>query len=115
MEINDVFRKEQYDEAYAFVQKNLKTTIKALSDGWYQLVEILPPSVEEQNEAIRQQRSMRMTAEADPLKYDYEEAVARGAANAEELKAVWLAKKDEIREQLSYLPEKASEEIIPEA
>lgn len=75
------------------------------------------PTLEEQNEAIRMQRSIRMTTEADPLKYDYEEAVARGAADVEELKAVWLAKKDEIREQLPYIAEKteASEENIPEA
>lgn len=81
------------------------------------LEKIPEPTLEEQNEAIRMQRSIRMTTEADPLKYDYEEAVARGAADVEELKAVWLAKKDEIREQLPYIAEKteASEENIPEA
>ncbi|MBS4773145.1 MAG: hypothetical protein KHX55_02580 [Proteobacteria bacterium] len=75
------------------------------------------PTVEEQNESIRQQRFLHMTTEADPLKYDYEEALARGADNVEELKAAWLAKKDEIREQLPYIAEEtqASEEDISEA
>lgn len=58
-----------------------------------------------QNEEIRQQRQARMFSEADQLKYDYEEAVARGEMNAEELKKVWLAKKDEIRADLPYLVE----------
>lgn len=53
-------------------------------------------------EEIRGQRQIRMMNEADILKYDYEEAVARGDSNAEELKALWLAKKDQIRAELPY-------------
>lgn len=81
------------------------------------LKKIPEPTIEEQNELLRQRRSIRMTTEADPLKYDYEEAVARGASNAEELKTAWLLKKDEIREQLPYIVKEteASEENNPEA
>lgn len=46
-----------------------------------------------------------MFNEADQLKYDYEEAVARGEKNTEELKQIWLAKKDEIRADLPYIEE----------
>lgn len=46
-----------------------------------------------------------MIEEADPLKYDYEEALAKGNKNAEALKKLWLAKKDEIRKKLPYLTE----------
>lgn len=57
------------------------------------------------NEEIRRRRSTLMAKEADPLKYDYEEALARGDKSAKELKRLWLAKKDEIRENLPYLKE----------
>ncbi len=73
------------------------------------LEKIPEPTTEEQNELIRQRRSIRMTAEADPLRYDYEEAAARGFDNAEELKAAWLAKKDQIRTELPYIEEQNSE------
>ncbi len=57
------------------------------------------------NEDIKRQRSALMIEEADPLKYDYEEALAKGNKNAEALKKLWLAKKDEIRKKLPYLTE----------
>lgn len=57
----------------------------------------------EKNEAIRQQRQVRFTSEADPIRYDYEEALALGTSNAEELKQTWLAKKAQIREELPYI------------
>ncbi len=57
------------------------------------------------NEDIKRQRSALMIEEADPLKYDYEEALAKGNKNAEALKKLWLAKKDEIRKKLPYLKE----------
>lgn len=81
------------------------------------LEKIPEPTVDEQNEAIRRERELRYVAEADSLKYDYEEAVARGAANVDELKTAWLTKKDEIRESLPYIVEEieASEEDGPEA
>lgn len=53
-------------------------------------------------EDIRAERQAHFIAEADPIKYDYEESLARGDASAEELKTAWLAKKDEIREALPY-------------
>lgn len=62
-------------------------------------------SIEEQNEQIRQQRQSRYVMESDPLRLDYDEALARGQENAEELKQEWLASKDKIREELPYVVE----------
>lgn len=61
------------------------------------------PTLQEKNEEIRQQRQYRFFLESDPIKYDYEEALARGEPSAEELKVQWLAQKDKIREELPYL------------
>ena len=63
------------------------------------------PSVEYQNEQIRIQRQARFTAESDPLKLDYDEALARDEETAEEKKQAWLDKKTQIREELPYVVE----------
>ena len=39
---------------------------------------------------------------------DYDEALARGQDNAEELKLTWLASKDSIRADLPYIVEQVS-------
>ena len=62
------------------------------------------PTVAEKNEQIRQQRQSRFRIEADPLKLDYDEAVARNE-NAEQARIAWLAKKDLIRSELPYIEE----------
>lgn len=59
--------------------------------------------VDYQNEQIRQQRQARYEAESDPLRLDYDEALAREQDNAEQLKQNWLASKDKIREELPYI------------
>ena len=58
-----------------------------------------------ENEQIRQQRQARFQQESDPLKLDWDESVARGEEQAEEKKRLWLAKKDEIRNDLPYIEE----------
>ena len=70
-------------------------------EGEYILKEEVP--VEYQNEQIRQQRQARYEAESDPLRLDYDEALAREQDNAEQLKQNWLASKDKIREELPYV------------
>ena len=70
-------------------------------DGEYVLKQNVP--VEYRNEQIRQQRQSRFAVEADPLKLDYDEAVARCEEQAEEKKQVWLNKKNQIREELPYI------------
>ena len=77
--------------------------IKAYNNRWY--VEGYEPqeSIEEKNEQIRRQRQSRYIKESDPLRLDYDEALARGQDNAEELKQEWLASKDKIREELPYI------------
>ena len=86
--------------------KNLGWKQNDLEFGWdgkfYLSGHVPQQSVEEQNEQIRQQRQSRYVSEADPIRYDYDEALARGEETAEELKQEWLAKKDEIRADLPY-------------
>ena len=73
-------------------------------DGaWYVKGYAPKESVEEINEKIRLERQKRYIAESDPIRLDYDEALARGQDNAEELKQQWLASKDKIREELPYI------------
>lgn len=58
-----------------------------------------------QNEQIRAERQARYVAESDPIRLDYDEALARGEDTAEQLKQEWLASKDKIREELPYIEE----------
>ena len=76
----------------------------------FKIVPVPEPTVEEKNENIRLQRQVRFTQESDPLKLDYDEAVARGEEQAEEKKQIWLAKKDQIREELPYITIENTEE-----
>ncbi len=69
------------------------------------VVEKYEPTVEEQNELIRQTRESLYRLTSDYLKADYDEAVARGSENVEELKQVWLESKDKIRSENPYLEE----------
>lgn len=72
-------------------------------NGEYLLKQDVP--VDYQNEQIRQQRQARYEVESDPLRLDYDEALARGEETAEQLKQEWLASKDKIREELPYIGE----------
>ena len=72
-------------------------------NGEYLLKQDVP--VDYQNEQIRHQRQARYTAESDPIRLDYDEALARGQEDAETLKQEWLASKDKIREELPYIEE----------
>ena len=78
---------------------------QAYNGNWYLAGYAPQPSIEYQNEQIRQQREARFIAESDPLRMDYDEALARGQDNAEELKQTWLASKDVIRADLPYIVE----------
>jgi len=72
-------------------------------NGEYILKQEVP--VEYQNEQIRAARQVRYESESDPLRLDYDEALAREQDNAEQLKQDWLASKDKIREELPYIVE----------
>ena len=78
---------------------------KAYDGIWYEKGYAPQPSVEEQNEKIRQQRQARYVAESDPLRLDYDEALARVQDDANDLKIQWLLSKDKIREELPYIEE----------
>lgn len=69
--------------------------------GEYVLKQDVP--IDYKNEQIRLQRQARYVAEADPLRLDWDESAARGEEQAEEKKQIWLAKKDEIRNDLPYI------------
>lgn len=71
--------------------------------NWYVAGYAPQPTIDEQNEKIRQQRQERYEVESDPLRLDYDEALARGEEQAEQLKTDWLASKDKIREELPYI------------
>lgn len=103
MNINDIFGLDKYDEAYQFISKNKGTEIKDLGNKTYQIIKSSEPTVEEQNEAIRQTRESLYMQTSDKLKADYDEAVARGSENIEELKKAWLESKDKIRRENPYV------------
>jgi len=79
---------------------------QAYDEKWY-LIEYVPEKPAPTYEEIRQQRQERFMTEADPIRYDYDEALARGKETAEVLKQEWLAKKDEIRADLPYPDEES--------
>ena len=88
----------------------LQEVEQAYDGGWYlsgYAPEKPEPTIEEQNEAIRQTREQLYIQTSDKLKADYDEAVARGAKNAEELKTAWLESKDKIREENPYIEEES--------
>lgn len=69
------------------------------------------PTIAEQNEAIRATREHLYIQTSDKLKADYDESVARGADNAEELKTAWLESKDKIRAENPYVVEAVAESV----
>ena len=79
-------------------------------DGQWYIAGYAPEAPAATHDDIKAQRQIRFTEEADPIRYEYDEALARGEEAAEELKAAWLAKKDEIRADLPY-PDEANNEI----
>jgi len=78
---------------------------QAYNGVWYVVGYAPQPSIEYQNEQIRQQRQARYEQESDPIRLNYDEALARGEESAERLKQEWLASKDKIREELPYVEE----------
>lgn len=76
---------------------------QAYNGQWYLKSFAPEESIEEKNEKIRAERQARYIAESDPIRLDYDEALARGQDNAEELKEEWLASKDKIRKELPYI------------
>lgn len=76
---------------------------QAYNGQWYLKGFAPEEPIAEKNEKIRAERQARYVAESDPLRLDYDEALARGQDNAEELKEQWLASKDKIREELPYI------------
>lgn len=83
---------------------------QAYNGAWYLKGYAPKQSVEEQNEAIRATRESLYVQTSDKLKADYDEAVARGADNVEELKQKWLESKDKIRAENPYI--ESSETVI---
>ena len=98
-------KQEEYSQVAEWCNESGEYHIQEIDDE-YCVVKLPEPTIEEQNETIRKTRQALFTQYADPLKYDYEECVARyGEEDERTVKAknTWLAKKDEIREQNPYL------------
>lgn len=98
-------KQEEYSQVAEWCDKHIGYTIQEIDDE-YCVVKIPEPTIEERNNQISQTRQYLFTQYADPLKYDYEECVARYGEEDKrtiEAKNIWLAKKDEIREQNPYL------------
>ena len=74
---------------------------QAYDGSWY-VAGYAPEKPAQTYDDIKAERQIRYTNEADPLRYDYDEALARGEPTAEEKKQAWLDKKDEIRAELPY-------------
>jgi len=105
---NKIIAISDTDSEFKFMVKDsvVEDTEHTVSDyeqvnGEYILKQDVP--VDYQNEKIRQQRQARYVVESDPLRLDYDEALARGEETAEQLKQDWLASKDKIREELPYV------------
>ena len=81
---------------------------QAYDGNWYLIDYVPEPSIEYQNEQIRQQRQARYVVESDPIRLDYDEALAREEETAETLKQEWLASKDKIRKELPYIDDEES-------
>lgn len=90
---------------YESIDMNEMDVEQGYDGKWYVAGYAPQPSIEEQNEQIRQQRQARYEVESDPLRLDYDEALAREQDNVEQLKQEWLASKDKIREELPYIEE----------
>lgn len=93
---------EEYLKSIGMTEMDVEQAYNGL---WYLEGYAPQPSIEEQNEQIRQQRQNRYVEESDPLRLDYDESLAREQDNAEQLKQEWLASKDKIREELPYIEE----------
>lgn len=105
--IGDKLDKSNYTQGAIWCNENGAQIIKK-DDGYYiEAIIETEPTIEEQNEAIRAIREQLYVQTSDKLKADYDEAVARGADNAEELKTAWLESKDKIREENPYIVEES--------
>ena len=105
MEIKDTLNKPYTEEQRMdFIVRNNHNLLYIIQETEDALLAIYnEPTIEEQNEQIRQQRQARYEEESDPIRLDYDEALARGEETAETLKQEWLASKDKIREELPYI------------
>lgn len=77
---------------------------QAYNGEWY-VAGYAPEKPVTTKEEVSEIRCQLYVSEADPLKYDYEECLARygeGSQKTVDAKNAWLAKKDEIRESNPY-------------
>lgn len=88
---------------YDSVEEDTEHTIEDYEqvNGEYLLKQDVP--IDYQNEQIRAERQARYEKESDPIRLDYDEALARGEESADQLRQEWLASKDKIREELPYV------------
>ncbi len=91
------------DAEWAIDQGFLEQDIEQAYNGDWCLQGYAPVKPEPTKEEIRAERNRLYEAEADPIRYDMDEALARGLSDeADALRVAWLAKKDEIRANNPY-------------
>lgn len=98
-------KQEEYSQVAEWCNETGKYTIQEIGDD-YCVIKTPEPTIEERNNQICRVRQYLFTQYADPLKYDYEESLARyGAEDYRTVvaKQIWLEKKDEIREKNPYI------------
>jgi len=87
---NDINQVVYYDET-------IPVTLQECEDVWQTI------KTDIENARMKAARSAAYESEIDPLKWEMDEAYARGnTAVGDTLKAQWLAGKDEIRERYPY-------------
>ena len=98
-------KQEEYSQVAQWCDETGKYTIQEIDDE-YCVVKIPELTDEEKNRQISQTRQALYVQYADPIKFDYEEHLARYGADDERTisaKQAWLAKKDEIRNENPYI------------
>lgn len=98
-------KQEEYSNVAQWCDETQQYTIQEIADE-YCVVKIPEQTIDERNSQISQTRQYLFTQYADPIKFDYEECLARyGEEDNRTIgaKQAWLTKKDEIREQNPYI------------
>ncbi len=94
---------KEYYQSIGMTEQDVE---QSYNGNWYLVGYAPQESTEEKNKRIKSTRQLLFTQEADPIRYDADEELARGnTEKAQEYVEQWLAKKDEIRENNPYIVE----------
>ena len=80
--IGDIVSEFEYTDAVIWCRENNALLVEVGSEDEirkFEIVAIPEPTIEEQNEKIRNQRQERYVKESDPIRLDYDEAFCSAA------------------------------------